>query len=88
MYWDVIEVKPDPHHGLFLRFKDGWQDGPQELTGALTPLRDEQFFSQLFIDYGAVAWPGDIDLGLMLCMLRSWVSGMGCNGLDETLALR
>lgn len=26
------------------------------------PLRDEQFFSQVFIDYGAVAWPGEIDL--------------------------
>ena len=32
------------------------------MTGALAPLRDEQFFSQVFIDYGAVAWPGEIDL--------------------------
>jgi hypothetical protein len=24
--------------------------------------RDEQFFGQVFIDYGAVAWPGEIDL--------------------------
>ena len=35
---------------------------PEELIGALAPLRDEQFFSQVFIDYGAVAWPGEIDL--------------------------
>lgn len=35
---------------------------PDELTGALAPLRDEQFFGQAFIDYGAVAWPGEIDL--------------------------
>ena len=28
----------------------------------LAPLRDEQFFEQVFIDYGAVAWPGEIDL--------------------------
>jgi hypothetical protein len=33
-----------------------------ELTGALAPLRDERFFGQVFIDYGAVAWPGEIDL--------------------------
>jgi hypothetical protein len=28
----------------------------------LAPLRDERFFEQVFIDYGAVAWPGEIDL--------------------------
>ena len=47
-------------------FKDGVagrvQLRPEELTGALAPLRDEQFFAQVFIDYGAVAWPGEIDL--------------------------
>jgi len=35
---------------------------PEELTGARSPLRDVQFFQRLRIDYGAVAWPGDIDL--------------------------
>ena len=35
---------------------------PEELTGALAPLRDEQFFSQVFIEYGAVAWSSEIDL--------------------------
>jgi hypothetical protein len=34
----------------------------RELTGALAPLREEQFFQQLFIECGAVAWPGEIDL--------------------------
>ena len=23
MYWDVVEVKPEPSHRLFIRFKDG-----------------------------------------------------------------
>ena len=66
MHWNVIEVKPEPHHCLFIRFKDGvagrLQLRLEELTGALVPLRDEQFFSQVFIDNGAVAWPGEIDL--------------------------
>ena len=66
MYWDVVEVKPEPHYRLFVRFKDGVaghvQLRPEDLTGALAPLRDEQFFRQVFIDYGAVAWPGEIDL--------------------------
>jgi len=34
----------------------------EELTGTLAPLRDVQFFEQVFVDYGAVAWPGEIDL--------------------------
>src|SRR6202034_4348995 len=34
----------------------------EELTGALAPLLDTQFFEQVFIDCGAVAWPGEIDL--------------------------
>ena len=23
MHWDVVEVKPEPHYCLFVRFKDG-----------------------------------------------------------------
>ena len=34
----------------------------EELAGALSPLLDGQFFEQVFIDCGAVAWPGEIDL--------------------------
>jgi hypothetical protein len=66
MYWDVVEVKPEPHYGLFVRFKDGVTGRvrlrPEELTGALAPLLDERFFEQVFVDYGSVAWPGEIDL--------------------------
>jgi uncharacterized protein DUF2442 len=66
MYWDVIEVKAEPDYCLFVRFKDGLTGRVrfrrEELTGALAPLRDLQFFEQVFIDCGAVAWPGEIDL--------------------------
>jgi len=66
MHWDVVEVKPEPRYCLFVRFKDGvagrLQFRPEELSGALAPLLDEQFFGKVFIDYGAVAWPGEIDL--------------------------
>jgi hypothetical protein len=66
MYWDVVEVKPETDYRLFVRFKDGLaghvQLRPEELKGALAPLLDVQFFEQVFIDYGAVAWPGEIDL--------------------------
>jgi hypothetical protein len=66
MYWDVVEVKPEPDGCLFVRFQDGLSGRvrlcPEDLTGALAPLRDSQFFNRVFIDQGAVAWPGDIDL--------------------------
>ncbi|HWZ31881.1 MAG TPA: hypothetical protein VNX18_11130 [Bryobacteraceae bacterium] len=35
---------------------------PDKLTGVLAPLRDQRFFERVFIDQGAVAWPGEIDL--------------------------
>lgn len=66
MYWDVVEVKAESNYCLLVRFKDGLsgrvQLRPEDFTGALAPLRDEQFFKQVFVDYGAVAWPGEIDL--------------------------
>jgi hypothetical protein len=66
MYWDVVEVKPESDYGLFVRFKDGLagriQLRQEDLTGVLAPLLDDRFFKQVFVDQGAVAWPGDIEL--------------------------
>jgi hypothetical protein len=66
MYWDVVEVIPEAEYCLFVRFKDGLAGRvrlpPEDLTGVLAPLRDMQFFRRVYIECGAVAWPGDIDL--------------------------
>jgi hypothetical protein len=66
MYWDVVEVKPEPGYCLFVRFKDGLAGRVElrreGLTGVLAPLLDVKFFEQVFVDHGAVAWPGEIDL--------------------------
>lgn|SRR6185437_1913891 len=66
MYWDVVEVKPEPGYRLFVRFRDGAQGhlqlAPEELTGVLAPLADVDFFQRVFADQGAVTWPGEIDL--------------------------
>jgi hypothetical protein len=66
MHWDVIEVRPEPDYCLFVRFQDGLAGRvrlqPETLTGVLAPLRDVTFFERVFIDSGAVAWPGEIDL--------------------------
>jgi hypothetical protein len=34
----------------------------EHLTGVLTPLRDPALFKRVYLDHGAVAWPGPIDL--------------------------
>ncbi len=52
MYWDIVE------DGLSGRVRLL----PEDLTGALTPLLDTDFFSRVYIDSGALAWPGNIDL--------------------------
>jgi hypothetical protein len=66
MYWDVVEVRPEKDHCLFVRFKDGLTGRVQlrdcDMQGALAALLDAEFFERVYVDNGAVAWPGDIDL--------------------------
>jgi hypothetical protein len=66
MRWDVVDVTPETGWLLTVRFADGLTGtvrfDPSYFTGVLQPLRDPQFFNQVFVDRGAVAWPGDIDL--------------------------
>ncbi len=66
MYWDVVEVQPEAGYRLFVRFADGLKGHVElrerELTGVLAPLRDPAFFGKAYIEFGAVTWPGNIDL--------------------------
>ena len=66
MYWVVVEIKPEADYCLFVRFQDGLSGrvrlDPGEFTGVLEPLGDVNFFNRVYIDSGAPAWPGDIDL--------------------------
>jgi hypothetical protein len=66
MYWDVVEVKPLEALGLFVRFIDGLTGEvhfkPEHLSGVFEPLKDPAYFKQVYVDHGAVAWPGQIDL--------------------------
>jgi Protein of unknown function (DUF2442) len=52
--------------GLFVRFADGLTGEVrfthEHLTGVFQPLKDAVFFKQMYLDHGAVAWPGQIDL--------------------------
>jgi hypothetical protein len=66
MYRDIVELIPHPGRSLFVRFQDGMEGlvhlQREQLTGAVEPLLDENFFKQVYIESGAVAWSGEIDL--------------------------
>ncbi len=66
MTWDVVEVRAEEGTTLWVRFADGtsghYRLDPRDLTGVLEPLKDAEVFRQVFVDHGAVAWPGEIDL--------------------------
>jgi hypothetical protein len=66
MRWDVVEVTPESGWRLKVRFADGLAGtvrfDSSYFTGVFEPLRDPQFFNRVFVDHGAVAWPGELDL--------------------------
>lgn len=66
MQWTVISVEPKPPLALTVRFFDGTQGTVRfelsHLKGVFEPLQDPEVFRQARVEYGAVTWPGDIDL--------------------------
>ena len=80
MYWDVVEVKPEPDYCLFVQFKDGLTGRVQlrreELTGALAPLRMCSFSSRFSLITAQSRGPARSIWRRMLCTLRSPASVM------------
>jgi hypothetical protein len=62
----VVDAEPEGHLRLSVRFADGLAGHvrflPEHLTGVFEALKDPEFFQKVFVDGGAVAWPGQIDL--------------------------
>ena len=67
--WRVAVVSLLPGFRLSVRFNDG-TEGTVVMSGFIhspragvfEALRDENLFSQVSLHYGAVTWPGDLDL--------------------------
>jgi hypothetical protein len=67
--WRVAEVEALPGLRLRVRFNDG-TEGTVEMeefiesadAGGFTALRDEKLFRQVRVVFGAVTWPGGLDL--------------------------
>ena len=67
--WRVTEVEALPDFRLRVAFADGLT-GMVDLShlvhspqaGVFASLADPTLFAQVMLDYGAVAWPGELDL--------------------------
>jgi hypothetical protein len=69
MPWRVVSVEALPEYCLRVQFVDGTQgkiDMMQRIhspnAGVFAPLADPAYFAQVFVEHGAVNWPGEIDL--------------------------
>lgn len=67
--WRVSEVRPLELYRLYVKFMDGTQgfiDLSQLITsdmaGVFIVLRDPVFFKTVYLNHGAVTWPGELDL--------------------------
>ena len=67
--WRVVHVSPLPGYRLHVRFTDGTEgevDASGMILGArpgvFERLRDEAQFNAVYVDQGAVTWPGELDL--------------------------
>ncbi len=69
MPWRLAAVEALPGFRLRVQFMDG-TEGTVDLMGLIqspgagvfAALADPSLFSQVFIEHGAVTWPGEIDL--------------------------
>ena len=66
MYWDVTQVEAKNDFTLFVKFKNG-KSGVFDLKhylnfGVFKELKNQQYFKQVAIEYGAVSWPHGQDI--------------------------
>ncbi len=81
MYWDVKIVKPLPDYRLYVEVEDGrkgvFDMKPYLDFGVFRELRNEHYFNQVGIQFGAVTWPNEQDIApeTLLAGLQSAESG-------------
>ena len=69
MPWRIVTVAPMDDYKLRVRFADGLEGEvhmapllTSSEVGVFAPLRNQAFFSKVGLSWGAVTWPGDLDL--------------------------
>jgi Protein of unknown function (DUF2442) len=62
----LVAVTAHDNMTLHVEFSDGLQGDvkflPTHFTGVFEPLKNSNFFAQVRVEYGAVTWPGELDL--------------------------
>jgi hypothetical protein len=69
MPWRVVEARPLEGFCMYVRFVDGLE-GAVDMSalvrsptaGIFARLADPSLFAQVFVEHGAVMWPGELDL--------------------------
>ena len=69
MPWDIKAVEPLDGYRLHVRFVDGLE-GEVDMServhspraGVFAVLADPDIFAQVYVEFGAVTWPGELDL--------------------------
>ncbi|WP_246118628.1 DUF2442 domain-containing protein [Desulfobotulus alkaliphilus] len=69
MPWRLKHLEALPDYRLFVRFLDGLEGYVNmkqflfsDSAGVFSSLRDDKIFSSADLVYGAVTWPGELDL--------------------------
>jgi hypothetical protein len=66
MNWDVVSVRPIAPLELSVVFKDGTEGTVRfessHLKGVFEALKSREVFERVYVEEGAVSWPGEIDL--------------------------
>ena len=66
MYWDVKAVTPLADYRIYVELADGRRGvfdlKPYLERGVMRELRDEHYFRQVGIVFGAVTWPHEQDI--------------------------
>jgi hypothetical protein len=67
--WRLTKVKPLANYKLEVEFIDGTHGFVEMIhrvtsdkAGVFTALKDVHLFNQVYLEHGAVTWPGEIDL--------------------------
>lgn len=67
--WRVAKVKAMPNYTLEVEFNDGTHGFVEmqefilsDKAGVFSALRNVDLFKKVYIEYGTVTWPGEIDL--------------------------
>ncbi len=66
MYWDVYVVKPKDDFKIYVELKDGrkgiFDMKPYLDHGLFKELKNEHYFNQVGLLFGAVTWPHEQDI--------------------------